>query len=162
MRKTGPFRTLARNLEVVFIGGGWTSPVAWLVGGMALAFTGQLLLGDSFPRLLALGAGGEVRPWQIVTFVLVNDSRLSIGLAQLALNLVLFGIVAGDVGQRLGSRRFVAYTLLSVVGAAGGAIVFRLDPPAYGAIGPVAAAILAFGILNPDRRIYGRIPASRS
>ncbi len=161
MRKTGPLRTFARNLEVVFIGGGWTSPVVLLVGLMTVAFGVQILTGASFLHLFALGGGvgGEVEPWQLFTFVLVNDLRLPVGLGQLALNLVILGIVAGDVGQRLGSRRFGVYTLVSILGAAIGAVAFRLDQPVYGAIGPVAAVVLAFGILNPDRRIYGRIPA---
>lgn len=152
---------MKKALEIVFVGGGWTAAVSVLVAAQVLAFFLQALAGEQLFASLALGGGrpGPLDPWRWISFVLATDRDTGLGGLQLVTNVLVFGIVAGEVSHLLGPRRFLAYYFLTVLGAAAGGFLYDMSFPVYGAIGPAAGAVLAFGLLEPTRRIYGRIPA---
>lgn len=159
MKKNGPIRALGRVLDPVLVGGPWT-PAATLFASVLVAGLGlQLYLGSTFSDRLLLG-GEDMGAWRFLTFVLVNDPADPVrAVFQLLINLSVFGIVVGDAGQMFGTRRFYLYLALTMVGAAVGGLLHPAGRVVVGAIGPAAGMVLAFGIFNPVRRVYGRIPA---
>ncbi len=162
MRRNGPLRSLSRLLEPLLVGGEWTAAVGFLVVLQIVGFGLQLLLppGVIFDDLSLGGPSAEAfQPWRFLTFLFVNHPRPLVGGLALALNLIVFGIVAGEAGQLLGTGRFLLFYAVAAAGAAVGGVLAAAGGEVYGAIGPVAGTIFAFGMANPLRRIYGKIPA---
>jgi membrane associated rhomboid family serine protease len=107
---------------------------------------------DQFPGAPAF------RPWQLLTY-----GFLHAGPAHLFFNMLALYMFGGDIEQLLGSRRFLLYYLLCVIGAAATqlAVMGHIDRPpvpTVGASGGVFGLLLAFGMAFPQRRIILLFP----
>ena len=123
--------------------------------------TGYLLIGPFALWPPASGAypnafGFEI--WQIVTYAFLHGS-----LAHLFFNMLALYMFGGDIERLLGSRRFVTYYFVCVIGAAiAQLLVMRgmqeAPRPTLGASGGVFGVLLAFGMAFPQRKIMLLFP----
>jgi len=135
-----------------------------------LLFLAQMLLGDAlfldlmlwplgdYPVRLAGGAIDQVGflPWQLFTYGFLHG-----GLTHLFFNMFALWMFGGTLEETWGSRRFLTYYLVCVVGAGlVQLLVMTLavnhGGPAYptvGASGGVFGLLLAFGLLFPNVRL---------
>ena len=138
---------------------------ALLIANIAIfvvqTFTGHLLIepfalwpiaSDQFP------GAPHFRPWQLLTY-----GFLHAGLAHLFFNMLALYMFGGDIERLLGSRRFLVYYLVCVVGAAVTQLfvlgnIDRPPVPTLGASGGVFGLLLAFGMAYPQRRIILLFP----
>ncbi len=91
--------------------------------------------------------------WQLVTYALLHG-----GLTHILFNGLGIWMFGGDVERVLGSRGFLRYFLVCVVGGGlavviGGFLTGSLVP-VIGASGGVLGLVLAFAIFFPDRRVF--------
>jgi membrane associated rhomboid family serine protease len=98
------------------------------------------------------------RPWQLLTY-----GFLHAGPAHLFFNMLALYMFGGDIERLLGSRRYLVYYLLCVIGAAVTQLVVmgnidRPPVPTVGASGGVFGLLLAFGMAYPQRRIILLFP----
>lgn len=145
-----------------------------LLIALAAGYGLQLLLGDGFSAPLALWPlgphvllpqGGGVdsvgfEPWQLVSYGFLHGSGLH--LAFNAFALYMFG---SPIEQLWGSRPFLVYYLVCVVGAALAQLATQawLMPdgpmiPTVGASGGVFGLLLAFGMMYPHQRVLLLFP----
>ena len=126
----------------------------------------QLLTGNLLVGTFALWPFGspqfrgypEFEPWQLVTYGFLHGS-----LTHLLFNMLALYMFGGDIERLLGSRRFLAYYLACVIGAAVAQLVvlggMHLTPvPTVGASGGVFGLLLAFGMAFPQRRLMLLFP----
>ena len=138
---------------------------ALLIANVAV-FVLQYLSGPLLISSLALWPLGSdqfpgapiFRPWQLLTY-----GFLHAGPAHLFFNMLALYMFGGDVEQLLGSRRYLIYYLLCVIGAAATQLLVmgnidRPPVPTIGASGGVFGLLLAFGMAFPQRRIILLFP----
>ena len=133
---------------------------ALLIANVAV-FILQMLTGDLLIRPFALwpfaspqfpaAPGFEI--WQVVTYGFLHGS-----LTHLFFNMFALYMFGGEIERLLGSRRYLAYYLVCVVGAAVAQLVVlgnmnRPPLPTVGASGGVFGLLLAFGMAFPNRRL---------
>jgi len=107
---------------------------------------------DQFP------GAPSFRPWQLLTY-----GFLHAGPAHLFFNMLALYMFGGDIERLLGSRRYLIYYLLCVIGAAATQLLVmgnidRPPVPTVGASGGVFGLLLAFGMAFPQRRIILLFP----
>lgn len=96
---------------------------------------------------------GMLNPWQLVTYMFVHGNLMHVGM-----NMFMLWMFGVEVEERWGTRHFTIYYFLCGVG---GALLQMLVPmllnnppvPVVGASGAVAGALLAYGVMFPDRRL---------
>lgn len=134
----------------------------------------QLLLGDRFSAELALWPLGPhllvplesglvdvgFEPWQLLSYGFLHG-----GLLHLAFNAFALYMFGAPIEQLWGSRPFLVYYLVCVVGAALAQLATQawLMPdgpmiPTVGASGGVFGVLLAFGMMYPHQRILLLFP----
>lgn len=87
-------------------------------------------------------------PWQLLTFQFLHG-----GLWHLFFNMFAIWMFGMELEQTWGSRKFLFYYLLTGVGA--GLVQLAISAgPTIGASGGVFGVLLAFGMMNPDRKIF--------
>jgi membrane associated rhomboid family serine protease len=131
-----------------------------------VVFALQLLSGTLLISTFALWPFGSdqfpgaptFRPWQLVTY-----GFLHAGPAHLFFNMLALYMFGGDIERLLGSRRYLVYYLLCVIGAAATQLLVmgnidRPPVPTVGASGGVFGLLLAFGMAFPQRRIILLFP----
>ena len=101
------------------------------------------------------------RYWQVVTYAFLHDPN---NLAHIFFNMFALYMFGSEVERVLGTRRYLLYYFVCVIGAA----VMQLLVTRFfmsGAIGPVVGAsggvfglLLAFGMFFPQRRIMLLLP----
>jgi membrane associated rhomboid family serine protease len=96
--------------------------------------------------------------WQIVTYAFLHGS-----LAHLFFNMLALYMFGGDIERLLGSRRFVKYYFVCVIGAAVAQLLVlrgmnEAPRPTLGASGGVFGILLAFGMAFPHRKIMLLFP----
>ena len=96
--------------------------------------------------------------WQLLTYGFLHG-----GLTHLFFNMFALYMFGGEIERMLGTRRFVTYYLVCVVGAAVAQLVVvsnaSMPPvPTVGASGGVFGLLLAFGMAFPQRRIMLLFP----
>jgi len=129
-------------------------------------FVLQVLTGDLLVRSFALWPFGspqyrgfpEFEPWQLLTYGFLHGS-----LTHLLFNMLALYMVGGDIERLLGSRRFLTYYLVCVIGAAVAQLlvlgtVNRPPVPTVGASGGVFGLLLAFGMAFPHRKLMLLFP----
>jgi membrane associated rhomboid family serine protease len=129
-------------------------------------FVVQSLTGDLLVRSFALWPPASVQfpgapsfqLWQLLTYGFLHG-----GLTHLFFNMFALYMFGGEIERLLGTRRFVTYYLVCVVGAALAQLVvvskLALPPvPTVGASGGVFGLLLAFGMAFPQRRIMLLFP----
>ncbi|MGI9245145.1 MAG: rhomboid family intramembrane serine protease [Steroidobacteraceae bacterium] len=92
-------------------------------------------------------------PWQLLTYGFLHGSP-----SHLFFNMFALWMFGGEIERLLGTRRFLTYYLVCVVGAAVAQLLvlanLDLPPvPTVGASGGVFGLLLAFGMAFPQRRI---------
>jgi membrane associated rhomboid family serine protease len=100
----------------------------------------------------------SLQPWQLLSYAFLHGSGLHLFANMLAL--YMFG---PDVERLLGSRRFLAYYLTCVVGAAVAqtvvtAEIYPSPYPTVGASGGIFGLLLLFGMAYPRRRVMLLFP----
>ena len=138
---------------------------ALLLANVAI-FILQALTGDLLIRPFALWPfdSGQFRGapsfevWQVVTYGFLHGS-----LTHLFFNMFALYMFGGEIERLLGSRRFLTYYMVCVVGAAIAQLVvlgnMNLPPvPTVGASGGVFGLLLAFGMAWPQRRLMLLFP----
>jgi membrane associated rhomboid family serine protease len=138
---------------------------ALLIANVAV-FVLQYLSGPLLVSSLALWPFGSdqfpgapvFQPWQVLTYGFLHE-----GPAHLFFNMLALYMFGGDVEGLLGSRRYLIYYLLCVIGAAVTQLVVmgnidRPPVPTVGASGGVFGLLLAFGMAFPQRRIMLLFP----
>ena len=134
----------------------------------------QLLLGDRFSAELALWPLGPhllvplesglvdvgFEPWQLLSYAFLHG-----GLLHLAFNAFALYMFGAPIEQLWGSRPYLVYYLVCVVGAALAQLATQawLMPdgpmiPTVGASGGVFGLLLAFGMMYPHQRILLLFP----
>lgn len=103
-------------------------------------------------------AAPSFRPWQLLTY-----GFLHAGPAHLFFNMFALWMFGGDIERLLGSRRYLVYYLLCVVGASVTQLIVMVNidrppVPTLGASGGVFGLLLAFGMAYPQRRIMLLFP----
>ena len=129
-------------------------------------FVAQTLVGPSLIRWFALWppaspsypGAPSFELWQVLTYGFLHGS-----LTHLFFNMFALWMFGGEIERLLGTRRFLTYYLVCVVGAAvaqllvvGGADAPPV--PTVGASGGVFGLLLAFGMAFPRRRIMLLFP----
>lgn len=100
----------------------------------------------------------EFQVWQVLTYGFLHG-----GLAHLFFNMLALYMFGGEVERLLGSRRYLVYYLVCVVGAAIAQTVVTgtmggPPRPTVGASGGVFGLLLAFGLAYPHRKIMLLFP----
>jgi len=123
--------------------------------------TGNLLIG--WFALWPIGASGfhgapEFQIWQVVTYAFLHGN-----LVHLFFNMFALYMFGGDIERLLGSRRFLIYYLVCVVGAAVAQLAVQSGlngppVPTVGASGGVFGLLLAFGLAFPHRKLMLLFP----
>jgi membrane associated rhomboid family serine protease len=129
-------------------------------------FIVQLLTGDLLIGPFALWPFGspqfrgapEFEIWQLVSYGFLHGS-----LTHLLFNMLALYMFGGDIEHLLGSRRYVVYYMVCVVGAAVAQLVVlgsmnRPPVPTVGASGGVFGLLLAYGMAFPQRRVMLLFP----
>jgi len=96
--------------------------------------------------------------WQLLTYGFLHG-----GLTHLFFNMFALYMFGGEIERLLGTRRFVTYYLVCVIGAAVAQLVVMSNVnappvPTVGASGGVFGLLLAFGMAFPQRRIMLLFP----
>ena len=96
--------------------------------------------------------------WQLLTYGFLHG-----GLNHLFFNMLALYMFGGEVERLLGSRRYLQYYLVCVIGAALAQLFvvsrMEMEPvPTLGASGGVFGLLLAFGMAFPHRRIMLLFP----
>lgn len=87
-------------------------------------------------------------PWQLLTFQFMHG-----GLWHLFFNMFAIWMFGMELENSWGSRKFLFYYLLTGIGA--GLVQLALSAgPTIGASGGVFGVLLAFGMMNPERKIF--------
>ncbi len=120
--------------------------------------TGDLLAPLAlWPFGAARYTGVDFAPWQLVTYAFLHGSVLHLFFNMFAL--YMFG---GPIEQVFGSRRYLAYYLVSVISAAVTQLVVAMMTggfyPTVGASGGVFGLLLAYGLYFPNSRIMLLFP----
>jgi membrane associated rhomboid family serine protease len=123
--------------------------------------TGNLLIGPFalWPAASAQYPGApDFEVWQLLTYGFLHGN-----LAHLFFNMLALYMFGGEIERLLGSRHFLVYYLVCVVGAAATQLVvmgnMNVPPlPTVGASGGVFGLLLAFGMAYPQRRIMLLFP----
>jgi rhomboid family protein len=123
--------------------------------------TGFMLIGQFAlwpPASDANVTGYHFQVWQVVTYSFLHGS-----VAHLFFNMLAFYMFGGDIERMLGSRRFLTYYGVCVVGAAVAQLLVMRgiggEPrPTLGASGGVFGLLLAFGMAYPHRRVLLLFP----
>jgi membrane associated rhomboid family serine protease len=127
----------------------------------AQALTGDLLV-EPFalwpPASPQFPGAPSFQPWQLLTYGFLHG-----GLTHLFFNMFALYMFGGEIERLLGSRRFLTYYLVCVIGAAVAQLVVvsnvTMQPvPTVGASGGVFGLLLAFGMAFPQRRIMLLFP----
>ncbi|MDH4106837.1 MAG: rhomboid family intramembrane serine protease [Gammaproteobacteria bacterium] len=126
-----------------------------------LAFAGQQFLPGIFDRYLALWALDSLRadfyPWQLLTYGFLHGD-----IVHLMFNMFMLWMFGRELEVMMGSRRFLTYYLVCVVGAGFvQLIVASLQGGGYatvGASGGVFGLLLAFGMTFPNRMVMLLFP----
>jgi membrane associated rhomboid family serine protease len=87
-------------------------------------------------------------PWQLLTFQFMHG-----GLWHLFFNMFAIWMFGMELENTWGSRRFLFYYLLTGIGAGLVQLAVSSDPT-IGASGGVFGVLLAFGMMNPERKIF--------
>lgn len=96
-------------------------------------------------------------PWQLLTYALLHG-----GIGHLFFNMFALYMFGLPIEQAWGSRRFVIYYIVCVIGAGIVQLVTAAVSggvyPTIGASGGVFGLLLAFGVMYPNQRIMLLIP----
>jgi len=138
---------------------------ALLMANVAI-FVLQLLTGDLLIGPFALWPFGspqfrgapEFEIWQLVTYGFLHGS-----LTHLFFNMFALYMFGSEIERLLGSRRYLAYYMVCVIGAAVAQLVVlggmnRPPVPTVGASGGVFGLLLAFGMAFPQRKLMLLFP----
>ncbi|MDQ6684743.1 MAG: rhomboid family intramembrane serine protease [Pseudomonadota bacterium] len=131
---------------------------ALLLINVAAFFLDQALGGALTSSLILWPAGsGMFRPWQPVSYAFAHAS-----LAHLLVNMLGLWMFGGDLEERLGQRRYMAFYAIC---ALSGAVLHLLLAPMLGnasailgASGAVLGLVVGYAMLNPHRRVMLLIP----
>jgi membrane associated rhomboid family serine protease len=118
----------------------------------ALAFTAELLLADLLPRVVfALGVVPAFFSWPDV----VSSMFLHAGWLHFLGNMLYLWIFGGNVEDRFGHARYLAFYVLCGAAGALGHVAFNpySTTPAIGASGAVSGVLGAYFVLYPQSRV---------
>lgn len=137
-----------------------------LLGANVAIFVLQMLTGSLLIGPFALWPFGspqfrgapEFQIWQVVTYAFLHGN-----LVHLFFNMFALYMFGGDIERLLGSRRFLIYYLVCVVGAAVAQLAVQSGlagppVPTVGASGGVFGLLLAFGLAFPHRKLMLLFP----
>ncbi|RPI16233.1 MAG: rhomboid family intramembrane serine protease [Lysobacterales bacterium] len=131
-----------------------------------VVFVIQLMTGNLLIRPFALwpfanpafAGAPSFAPWQVLTYGFLHG-----GLTHLFFNMFALWMFGGEIERLFGSRRFLIYYLVCIVGAAvTQLVVLGASPkppmPTVGASGGVFGLLLAYGLAYPKRKLMLLFP----
>jgi membrane associated rhomboid family serine protease len=129
-----------------------------LIVANGVVFLLSMVLGDSVVAPFALWPiGPRFGPWQLVTYAFLHASVI-----HLVLNMFGLAMFGSDLERVWGSRRYLIYYSVSVLGAAVMQLAIGLlagaSYPTIGASGGVFGLLLAFAIYFPRRTVMLILP----
>ena len=138
---------------------------ALLMANVAV-FVVQYLTGDLLLRPFALWPPASAQfpgapsfqVWQLLTYGFLHG-----GFTHLFFNMFALYMFGGEIERLLGTRRYLTYYLVCVVGAAVAQLIVlggmnRPPVPTVGASGGVFGLLLAFGMMYPHQRVLLLFP----
>lgn len=135
-----------------FGGFGGVGMTPW-VGRLLIANTVVFLLQNMIPQLTMqlafVPALTLVRPWTLITYMFAHG-----GFGHLIFNMIALFFFGPPIEERLGSRSFLLFWLVSGLGGAALSFAFAFDAPIIGASAGVYGVLLAFALFYPDLPIY--------
>ena len=134
-----------------------------------VVFVLQLAIGNALAHFMLWPLGGAeagglgFQPWQLVTYGFMHDPR---NIGHLAFNMLALAMFGSQLEYTWGTRRFVTYYLVCVIGAGLcqlGVVTWSLAQgafpyPTLGASGGVFGLLLAYGVLFPNQRLVLLFP----
>ncbi|WP_337244958.1 rhomboid family intramembrane serine protease [Luteimonas sp. gir] len=134
-----------------------------------VVFLLQLVIGSLLAPFMLWPLGGAdagglgFQPWQLLSYGFMHDPR---NLAHLVFNMLALVMFGSQLEYTWGTRRFVTYYLVCVVGAGLcqlAVVTWSLTQgafpyPTLGASGGVFGLLLAYGMLFPNQRIMLLFP----
>jgi membrane associated rhomboid family serine protease len=95
------------------------------------------------------------QPWQLVSYAFLHDPR---NFTHILFNMFALYMFGPEIERLLGSRRFLTYYIVCVIGAAvvqliALRVVGNPPVPTVGASGGIFGLLLAFGLAFPRRRL---------
>ena len=122
--------------------------------GIIVACAAVFLLGGSGTAMLALWPleSGRFGPWQLVSYAFLHGS-----FSHLLFNMFAVWMFGLQIEQTWGSKRFITYYMVCVLGAAITQLVVLQATgsmwPTVGASGGVFGLLLAYGVMYPNNRL---------
>jgi len=128
--------------------------VKWLILFNGLVYLMQMIIPSlTIERLFALqplsGGIGPFRPWQLVTYSFLHGNGL-----HLLINMFILWMFGLSIENFWGTKKFLGYYFICVVGAGICNLLLAPGTVAVGASGGIYGMLLAFGFLFPDAIIY--------
>jgi membrane associated rhomboid family serine protease len=127
-----------------------------IVSGVAFAL--QKMISPTAELLFALwplgaASGSAFKPWQVLTYGFLHGD-----LTHLFFNMFALYMFGPDIERLLGSRRFLTYYLVCVIGAALTQLAVAAwtngpSIPTLGASGGIFGLLLAYGLAFPRRKL---------
>jgi membrane associated rhomboid family serine protease len=138
----------------------------WLVIACIAGYGLQMLAGGVLEYYFALWPTGPAydapafRLWQLVTYAFLHDRSNAL---HLLLNMYALFMFGPDIERLLGTRRFLIYYVVCVIGAALAQLAVEAvsqSPagPTVGASGGIFGVLLAYGLAFPKRRLMLLFP----
>lgn len=128
-----------------------------------LAYAGQFLLDyRTWAGFMLWPLNSDLsafRPWQLVTYSFLHDTR---GIGHLFFNMFGLWMFGREIEWSMGTRRFLVYYFTCVIGAGVVQLVFAsvmgFQQATIGASGGVFGILLAYGMAFPNRTVMLLIP----
>lgn len=132
-----------------FGGFGMTPWVGRLLIANIVVFLLQNVIPSLTMQLAFIPALTLVRPWTMITYMFAHG-----GFGHLLFNMIALFFFGPPLEDRLGSRGFLIFWLVSGLGGAALSFAFAYDAPIIGASAGVYGVLLAFAMFYPDMPIY--------
>ena len=150
-------------MQYSFGPGGITPAVRALIFINVIAYLATMVAPVLMVRVFGLTPQlifGELRVWQVVTYLFIHDPG---GFMHILFNMLALWMFGVDLERRWGTEAFTKYYFVTGVGAGAASVLASLLPfdatrsmyyiPTIGASGAIYGLLLAWALLFPHRRI---------
>ncbi len=130
-----------------------------IINGLVFLAQKTPVIGEQIIRFFALfplsGGAASFFPWQIVTYGFLHST---FDLMHIVFNMFALWMFGLQVEQTMGSKKFLSFYMICVVGAGLAQLAYTSFSggyaPTLGASGGVLGVLMAFAMFFPNREIY--------